>query len=129
MNVTAGDVFCVRFPFVRETVDLPDDDPEGVGFVRVQSWKPGVRFEALPPYGEDSESVADAEGQMVLTVVDVHRPGRFPTRVFFTRAWVDPDGKTFGKGALRITTMQAFKRRAGSYQHEYRVATLEEETQ
>lgn len=114
----AGDVFRVKFPFVRCEVDVPDDDPEGVGYAKISSWTPGVEF--VNVYPDDSEAVCDGEGEMVLTVVDVHKPGRFPARVFFTRSWVTPDGKTFGKGALRITTAQAFKRRAAGYMHEYR---------
>jgi hypothetical protein len=30
------------------------------------------------------------------TVQGVFKPGRYPTRVFFTRAFTDPDGKTLG---------------------------------
>lgn len=124
----AGDVFHVRYPFVRCEVDVPDPDPEGFGFVTIKSWKPGVEFEEVGcGYGApDVESVCDAEGQMVLTVVDVHKPGRFPSRVFFTRRWIDPDGNEFGKGGLHITTVQAFKRRAAGYMHEYRIRTAEE---
>lgn len=124
----AGDVFRVRYPFVRCEVDTPDDDPEGVGYVRIISWTPGVEFVDKPPTGEDNEAVCDGEGEMVLTVVDTHRPGKFPTRVFFTRAWVDPDGKTFGKSGLHIMTAQAFKRRAAGYMHEYRQRTPEQVT-
>lgn len=113
-----GDVFRVRFPFVRESVDVPDYDPEGQGFATIISWKPGVRFEDYTGYG-DVESVCDGEGFMVLTVVDTFKPGRFPTRVFYTRRWVDPDGKEFGKGKLHVTICSAFTRRATCYQHDY----------
>lgn len=120
-RVKAGDVFRVKYPFVLVKVDVPDSDPEGVGFATIDSWAPGVRYEALPPYGEDSEAVCDGEGAMVLAVADVHKPGRFPTRVFFTRQWVTPNGKTFGKGGLHIAVLPAFKRRATGYMRPYRL--------
>jgi hypothetical protein len=126
--VKAGDVFRVKYPFIRCEVDVPDPDPEGFLFVTIKSWKPGVELVQQPPYGDWSEAQCDGEGFMVLTVVDVHKPGRFPSRVFFTRNWIDPDHKAFGKGGLHIMTQQAFKRRAAGYMHEYRLRTNEEET-
>jgi hypothetical protein len=115
----AGDVFRVKYPFVRAEYEEHDADEYGLSVTTVKSWKPGVEFIACGYYGDDTEAVCDAEGEMVLTVIDVHKPGRFPARVFFTRSWVDPDGKAFGKGALRITTVPAFKRRTAGYMHEY----------
>jgi hypothetical protein len=123
----AGEVFRVKYPFVRFDFDELAGDLEG-GVVTVKSWKPGVEFVPVGYYGEDSEGVCDGEGEMVLTVVDVHKPGRFPSRVFFTRSWVDPDGKAFGKGGLHIMTAQAFKRRVAGYMHEYRLRAPEEIT-
>lgn len=82
----------------------------------VQSWRPGVRW--VQVY-DDSEAEAEGIGAMLLTVIDVHKPGRFPARVFFTRQWRDPDGKVFGKGGLRITTVPAFLRRTKGYMHEF----------
>ena len=52
-------------------------------------------------------------------MIDVHRPGKFPPRVFFTRQWKDPTGKTFGKGGLHIMTTAAFRRRLKGYMHDY----------
>jgi hypothetical protein len=124
----AGDIFRVKYPFVRCEVDVPDPDPEGFGMVTIKSWKPGVEFVPCGPIGDDSEGVCDGEGEMVLTVVDVHKPGRFPARVFFTRSWIDPEGKAFGKGGLHILIAQVFKRRVTGYAHEYRIRTPEEAT-
>jgi len=115
--VEIGKTYRVRYPFVLAMVDLPDPDPEGPGFYTTKSWRPGVE------HGNDDNgdgwSAADGHGEMLLTVVDVHKPGRFPARVFFTRQWQDPAGKVFGKGKLHIMTLPAFKRRLGGYLHEY----------
>lgn len=112
-----ADVIEVPYPFVRETVSLPDDDEEGTGSVEVETWRPGTRQEHVGM--GDVESYADGIGSMQLTVVSEHKPGRFPTRIFFTRRWVDPDGKQFGKPKLRMTTKAAFQRLAAGYRHHF----------
>lgn len=115
-TVSAGAVFTVPYPYFREEVELPPYDPEATSMMTVQSWRPGVRW--VQVY-DDSEAEAEGIGAMLLTVIDVHKPGRFPARVFFTRQWRDPDGKVFGKGGLRITTVPAFLRRTKGYMHEF----------
>lgn len=116
-DVIAGQVHVVRYPFVRVTVELWPDDPEATQPKATRSWRPGVEVET-DQYG-GSESAADAMGEMLLTVIDKHKPGRFPTRVFYTRQWKDPDGHTFGKRGLRITTLDAFRRLIRGYAHEF----------
>jgi hypothetical protein len=114
MNVEAGKEYRVKFPFcMAHWEDFSSGELEAK-----ECWRPGVK--SIPVY-DDFEDVAEAEGEMVLTVVDIHKPGRFPERVFYTRRWVDPDGNEFGKNKLHITTTPTFKRRAAGYYHEYRV--------
>ena len=117
---TAGDVFRVRYPFIREPVSLYGED----GPYETLSWRPGVSIECCGPYGEDTDIVANGEGEMILTVVDVHKPGRFPTRVFYTRQFVSPDGHVFGKRGLRMTTVEAFRRRCAGYQLGYEIEDM-----
>jgi hypothetical protein len=116
----AGDVFDVKYPFVRCEVDVFD----GVNsFVPTKSWRPGCE-----PYCDESdhghyrepgtEWVAHAYGSMILEVIDLHKPGKYPERVFYIRQWKAPNGVVFGKGQLRITTKAAFKRLCAGYRHE-----------
>lgn len=119
-KIKEGDVFVVEYPFIRVNISLMTED----GFYETESWKPGTNEEFV--YPDDSEAVADGIGKMILSVVDVHKPGKFPERVFFTRKWVDPDGKEFGKNLLKIMVTPAFKRRASGFMYEYR---LTEQTQ
>lgn len=116
-EVEIGKTYSVRYPFVLEEVELPPDDPEATQMATVKSWRPGVEWEQQDE--GQACGVAEAIGEMLLTVVDVHKPGRFPTRVFFTRQWKDPNGRVFGKGALRIMTLDAFRRRMRGYLHEF----------
>lgn len=75
------------------------------------TWIPGWRFDPCGQYGEDTEEAWDGAGLQLRTVVSIHKPGlKYPPRVFYTRQWQDPDGRTFGKSGLRITTADAFRR-------------------
>ncbi len=103
-RIKEGAVISVAHPFVRDIVDICDED----GFHKQKTWVPGVRHESCGQYGEDLEAVADGMGSQTLTIVSIHKPGKFPTRVFYTRLWRDPNGREFGKGKLHIKTAQAF---------------------
>jgi hypothetical protein len=106
----------IAYPFVRESVSLFDGD----GYSETLSWRPGTRGELVAP--DDSEMVADGIGAQIMTIISIHKPGRFPERVFFTRRWRDPSGKEFGKSKLCMTTSGAFRLRAKGFRHEYRMS-------
>jgi hypothetical protein len=108
-----GDVTTISYPFVRDTFSEYD----GADYVETPTWKPGIRFEDIGP--EDVGALADALGAATFTVVDVFKPGSFPTRVFFTRQFTNPDGKVFGKGGLHIVTLEKFRRLTRGYQHPF----------
>lgn len=108
----------ISHPFVRGEFEKHVDDGEGGwSSVMLPTWIPGIRHEWVGP--EDTQAVADAIGAQVLTIVSIHKPGRFPARVFYTRLWINPEGREFGKGKLYIKTMQAFRCLIGGYRHEY----------
>lgn len=118
---TVGEVFNVAYPFARSTYSRWDGDEEtGPYCTDVPTWAPGVRH---ADKGEgDVESIADGFGRMVLTVVSTHKPGKYPMRVFFTREWITPDGKQFGKRKCRVTTLGAFKALTQGYRHQFVLA-------
>ena len=108
----------VAHPFIREKYSGPLD---GGDFVSDhEAWRPGVRIEMVPP--DDSIFVTDGIGAQSLTIVSTHKPGRFPERVFYTRQWIDPDGKSFGKNKLRMTTAQAFRALIKGYRHKFEMS-------
>lgn len=105
---TPGAFFEARYPFVRKE------------YYEDSCWRPGCRTEI---YGSDDVTfLADGEGSIILTVVSVHKPGRFPCRVFFTRRWRDPKGREFGKGKLHCTTVNAFYGLTKGYRYAYEMA-------
>lgn len=113
-----GDVFEVIYPFVLENVDIIDDST-GKPF-STKSWRPGINVEFVDPYGE-TEAYAHANGKMVLTVHGFYKPGRFPSRVFFTRKFVDPEGHEFGKNGLKICTLGKFRRISSRYRVKHEI--------
>jgi hypothetical protein len=122
--VTDGAVFNVSFPFVRDTWMAHDFDEDGAGSREVQTWKPGTRFEARGREGEYTECFADGMGVMVLTVVSVHKPGKYRPRVFYVRRWIDPDGKEFGVRKLRMSGIAAFKTICNGYRFPFEMTVL-----
>lgn len=111
-DLTEGRTFRVAYPFVRDLHSFMDED--GIG--KSLTWKPGLRAVHVPAFEvPDVNEVADAMGEMILNVVSVHKPGRFPTRVFFTRQWVTPDGRGFGKDKLHVATAGKFRRLARGF--------------
>ncbi len=111
-----GDVIDIPYPFVRETVSLPSDDSEGPISYEAETWRPGTRPGA-------HEMCADGMGKQLLWVISVHKPGTFPTRVFYTRQWRDPDGRQFGKGGLRVLSIGAFRALCRGFRHPFGIAT------
>lgn len=114
MKIEAGMVFKVEFPFTKSSYQ--DLDEEG-GVVELETWIPGTRTEAITP--EDIGLFADGVGFMLLKVISKHKPGKYPERIFYTRKFVDPDGKFFGKGKLYIAVISKFRRIANSYYCDY----------
>jgi len=107
----------VKVPFLRT---------EWENFIqktRAETWAPGVAYRLICP--DDSEAYCHAEGRMVLTEVSRHKPGRYPERIFYTREWVDPDGRKFGKPALRVCTAEKFRRIAKGWAVDYVIAPEE----
>lgn len=112
MTPEVGQEYRVACPFVRSVYTSYTED----GPSNILSWKPGIIFEVVDPWGDSSAPIAHGEGTAVYRVIDIHRlPYPYPARVFFIRTWVSPDGKAFGLRKLRITTLDAFRRRISGY--------------
>lgn len=118
-----GDVFVVKYPFVRCDVELWDGE---LSYTK-KSWRPGCEFDY--DYSGGSSAYADGVGEMHLTVVSTHKPGKYPERIFYTRKFKDPDGAFFGKTKLHIATVEKFRRISASYREEYALANDEEDVE
>ncbi|OHD19931.1 MAG: hypothetical protein A2Y38_00535 [Spirochaetes bacterium GWB1_59_5] len=112
MKIEIGSIHSIEYPFVLEDYTLCEDE----GPFTCKTWRPGVRYEQVDNFGGVDTKI-DGKGKMRLTVVDIHKPGKFPKRIFFTRQWEGPEGVKFGKGKLHITTEQHFKRLVAGYRY------------
>ena len=106
-----GTIIKVKYAFVLTTYSETDSEGSSTG----PSWRPGIE-KVVTPSGSDGAMV-HGEGFMILTVVDTFKPGKWPTRVFYTRSWIDPQGRAFGKNNLRVTTLGHFKTLAKGYRY------------
>lgn len=120
----AGQEHRAPYPFIRTIYEAPPDDPEGTMCVKQETWRPGVEHELEGPYG-DTCTYADAMGEVLFTVIAVFKPGSFPTRVFYLRNWIDPDGRRFGKNKLHVTTAQHFRTLTKGYRHDFEMSDYE----
>lgn len=118
--IEPGAVFTVAYPFQRGTYEHVDFDPDGSSVQKLPTWQPGIYSEYVSQEG-DTENRADGVGLVEFSVISVHKPGKYPTRVFYVRSWVDPDGKRFGKPKLRITVGPVFLKLTRGYGYEYRI--------
>lgn len=110
---TAGDAIEFPYPFIRVEFEQWNEE----GSYNVPSWQPGVRY---VPWGyDDSQSVADGIGKQMINVISIHKPGKYPERVFYTRRWETPDGKLFGKHKLMAKTTPAFRKLVSGYEYKY----------
>jgi hypothetical protein len=116
-EIELGKTVRLAWPFLRCVVDVHDG--EG-GSLTINSWRPGVDRYLAPNGGEGREvTFCNGTGVMILTPISRHKPGpKYPERVFYVRQWETPDGKVFGKTGLRITTVEAFRRRLRGYPYD-----------
>lgn len=115
VEIRAGAVFKIPYPFIW--------DKYHDGLEEIDTLRPGVRSEGRRP--DDFVSVADEMGKQILTVVSVHKPGKYPPRVFYTRHWEGPAGNVFGRMNLRIRGIAAFRRDLKGYRHYFELTTQE----
>jgi hypothetical protein len=112
----------VPYPFVMDAYNGVDE--EGQGF-STESWRPGTKPVTVSVdeiFGDISQYIAQGMGHMLIRVVKVVRlPKHYKTRVFYVRQWRDPDGKVFGKTALKVATADAFKRLLNGFRYSYRL--------
>ncbi len=110
-----GAVLEIAFPFRRDTW-VPIIDQEAAP---APTWVPGwLEDVELSQYHERHVFTCQGWGRERRTVVSVHKPGKYSTRVFYVRQWIDPDGKLFGITKLRIHTLGEFSRWASGARYE-----------
>ncbi len=99
VKIEEGFTYKIPYPFCSGSWPLVGNEcPK-------DSWYPGTIVEDhLEGHGRNT--VYDEMGFMVITVVSITKIPGWPTRCFYTRHWIDPDGKEFGKKSqLRVNAI------------------------
>jgi hypothetical protein len=117
-NIAAGAVFERDHPFsfVQERLS---SDPADV----IERWRPGA-WETTLVGPDDARAACHGIGKVKFTVVSVHSPPRYQTRVFFTRHFVDPEGGLYTPNKLHHRVLSHFKREIAGFAFKYEVIEL-----
>jgi len=108
---TVGAYYEIGYPFIRDATNAG-------GFAK---WKPGCRWDrSVARY--DRVGKCDAMGTMLVSVKGVYTPPSYPTRVFFTKRWIDPSGSEFGRNTLRCYALGAFTYLVKGFKHPFEIA-------
>ena len=122
MDINESSVFEIDYPFSRVMYTPPPD--EDGQFTDILSWRPGIWWNQVA--SDDSAVLADGMGKMILSIVSIHKPGKWPTRVFYVREWKTPEGKMFGKQRCMVKAQSAFKGLLNGYRHQFEMSTPEQ---
>lgn len=62
-------------------------------------------------YGVTRDFYGNAEGEVVYKVLSIAKmPDRFMDRIIFKRWLIDPDGKKYNNGEVKMTTVKGFEK-------------------
>ncbi|MGR9413118.1 hypothetical protein [Rhizobium leguminosarum] len=117
-QVVAGAVFERKHPFTWVEA-RQSDDPADV----IERWRPGAwETTLIPP--DDACAACHGEGTVKYTVISVHKPARYQTRVFFTRHFCDPEGGWYAPNKLHHRVMTKFLSEIEEFGFRYEVIEL-----
>lgn len=115
--VDAGMVFEREHPFTLCVENRGDPEFES------ERWRPGA-WETKMIAPDDAVALAHAIGRARFTVVSVHTPPGYPTRVFYKRQFFMPDGSAYRPGNLRNSILSKFRRDVAKFPFAYEVDNL-----
>ncbi|KKM19361.1 hypothetical protein LCGC14_1656430 [marine sediment metagenome] len=118
-----GQTYQVKpYPFVRSEYETFIESGEHKE--SITTWRPGVD---LSEASYEENGFCHGEGAMMLTVVSIHKPGKYPTRIFYVRQWEAPDGTRFGKKGLQCKALAGFSLLRAGYRYAYDIIDYETE--
>jgi len=112
-----GQVFERPHPFtiVRENIGDPEFETE--------RWRPGA-WDVTDEDPEYASPLANGVGLVKYTVISVHKPPGYPTRVFFTRQFFLPDGSSYRGSRLKNCISSKFAKDIKGLPFHYEVEEL-----
>lgn len=113
----SGEVFERPHPFTVVVENQGDPERE------TERWRPGA-WETKYIYPDDACALAHGVGRVQFTVVSVHTPPRYPTRVFYTRQFFMPDGSPYASSRLKNCIANKFAKDIKAFPFHYEVEEL-----
>jgi hypothetical protein len=105
-ELNIGNEYEMDFPFTKQVVDLGPSFKESFWYAGCD-----VHFEQYDESHGERFFSANAEGKVIYKILSVaEMPGRFQNRVIFKRWLMDPDGKRYNNGEVRMLTTMSFLR-------------------
>ncbi len=106
-----GQEFEMVFPFQKVKIELMEGH-FGSPWTKVSYfWNAGcsVHFEQYDEGHGERFFTANGEGKVIYKVLSLaEMPGRYQDRVIFKRWLIDPDGKKYNNGEVRMLTKKSF---------------------
>nr|WP_313011675.1 hypothetical protein [Brucella intermedia] len=115
--IEAGMVFERDHPFTLVVENKGDPDFE------IERWRPGA-WNVVEHGPEEALACANAIGKVKFTVVSIHQPPGYQTRVFYKRQFFMPDGEAYASGSLKNCIISKFRRDIRGFPFEYTVEDL-----
>ena len=85
-----------------------------MGRDEVIQWEPGCwLFEECDGsgYGMTRDFYGNAEGEVIYQILSIAKmPGKYMDRVIFKRWLIDPEGKKYNNGEVKMATVNSFKK-------------------
>ena len=106
MELIISNEYEMDFPFTKHTFGLGPSFKESLWYAGCD-----VHFEQYDESRGERFFSANAEGKVIYKILSIaEMPGRFKDRVIFKRWLIDPDGKRYSNGEVRMLTTMSFLR-------------------
>lgn len=113
----AGEVFERVHPFTWVT------ERRGATEDVVERWRPGA-WDTKPIAPDDAIAACNGLGTVKFSVVSVHTPPGYPTRVFFKREFTQPDGEKYAASKLINCIARKFAKDITTFPFPFEVVEL-----
>ena len=118
-ELKVGNEYSMAFPFTRNDYSATTGNFLFPAQDAFHIWSAGCDlYEEVGEngYGGIRDFTANGEGQVIYSVLAVTELiGRYQDRVIFKRWLIDPDGKKYNNGEVRILTRKAFNKDINSH--------------
>ena len=113
-ELKAGNEYSMAFPFTKNVFSATAGNALFSAQDAFYTWSAGCDLHEEcdgSGYGISRDFTANGEGQVIYSILAITELiGRYEDRVIFKRWLINPDGKKYNNGEVRILTRKAFKK-------------------